>query len=137
MVLMTLNGTGMTKRCLLKSSTRHSGGVWSSDYGWLCLHVSGDVRLCGDVWFFQSYFQGNMPHHLRHPPGSLDLNSNENVWGWMVKDVHPYDWKFTTINEHCNAIFSKPSWKPIFSSISQRIFEVINKNGVENQLKHW
>ena len=100
-------------------------------------------RLCGDEWFFQqdnaaihaarhtmTFFQENGVPLLRHP-----ACSPENVWGWMARDVYGNGKQFATVNELRDAIFT--SWNNIpptlmetlISSMTQRMFEVINKNG--------
>ena len=65
---------------------------------------------------------------LRHPACSLDLNSIENVWRWMARDVYGNSKQFTTVNKLRDAIFTSLNnipptlTKTLISSMPQRMF---------------
>ena len=100
--------------------------------------------LCGDGWFFQqdnasihrarhtsNFLHANGVNLLRHPACSPDLNSIENVWGWIARDVYRNGKQYASKNELQEAILASWSNIPLslietlVSSMPQRIFEVI------------
>lgn len=102
-------------------------------------------RLCGDDWVLQLdnaavhyvhlafYFQENNLTLLDHPGCSPDSNPNENIWGWMVREVYENEHRFQTVDGLREAIFtnlSKCLLETLASSMPNQIFEVLNKNGV-------
>ena len=105
-------------------------------------------HLCGDGWVFQqdnasihcachtsNFLHANGVNLLRHPECSPELNSFENVWGWMARDVYRNGKQYASKDEFQETILA--SWSNIslslietlISSMPQRIFEVIKNNG--------
>ena len=113
----------------------------------VCLFEEGS-RLCGQDFVFQ---QDNAPIHtaratteyfhavginvLPWPARSPDVNPIENAWGWLTRQVYKDGKQYDTVADLKTAILK--AWKEIpgeylhklISSMKNRIFEVINRNG--------
>lgn len=72
---------------------------------------------------------------------SPDLNSIENIWGWMAREVYKNGRQFQTVDAFCEAIYTTRSNVPssllekLTSDMSKLIFEAINKN--DGALQYW
>lgn len=90
------------------------------------IHVSGSTK---------AWFQRNKIDVMEWPACSPDCNPMENLWGILVRKVYANNRQFNTVAELKNAILK--SWREIHvetiqnlvNSMSNRIFELINKNG--------
>lgn len=112
-----------------------------------CLFEEGH-RLCPEKFIFQQdgatihtakssmeYFDAMGIEVLPWPARSPDLNPIENVWGKLSNEIYKEGRQYDTVNDLKNAIMS--AWgnlnedylTELISSMKNRVFEVINKNG--------
>lgn len=83
----------------------------------------------------KSWIQEQNVTLMEWPPYSPDLNIIENVWGWMTRKVYESGRQFEDIQSLTDAI--NTAWrevslnylKSLYDSLTDRIYEVISKNG--------
>lgn len=90
------------------------------------IHTSNDTK---------TWFAGNKIKFMEWPACSPDCNPMENLWGILVRKVYANNRQYETVEQLKVAI--NAAWQQIevqvlqnlVQSMSNRIFEVINKNG--------
>lgn len=72
---------------------------------------------------------------LEFPPRSPDLNHIENLWGLLARRVYDSGRQFQSVKElkqyieDCWSKFTVEELRPLISSMTKRVFEVISRNG--------
>lgn len=85
--------------------------------------------------YSKAYFSQHKIAFLDWPVRSPDVNPQENVWGYMVREIYKHNTQYQTVDELKKAIEACWARVPLnffqnlINSMPNRVFDLINKSG--------
>ena len=107
-------------------------GPLITDGEWILMQ---DNAPCHRSISTRNWFEANEVKKIEWPPYSPDLNTIENLWGWLVRKVYANGRQFNSVFELKREIQSKWDEVPsdllesLISSVPNRLIQVIRNSG--------